>query len=257
MFRALRIFILLTILIIVAASTYLTKMRTTDWDAALWVSIYPINADQSTASQAYIDQLKTEHFNDINAFLSEEGQYYKISIKNPITLNIAPEVLELPPAPPESSSIFSIMFWSLKLRYWAYTHNTDTGPTPDIQIYIAYNDPDENKKLPHSLGLEKGLIGVVHAYAGKRFTRKNNVVIAHELLHTLGAKDKYDMATGHPIFPGGFANPDNSPLYPQNRAEVMAGRIPINENLAVFPKSLYRVVIGKTTAQEINWIKEK
>ncbi len=257
MFKILRIFILITILIIVAGSAYLTKLRTTDWDNTLWVSIYPINADQSAASQAYIKQLTAEHFNDVNVFLSEEGQYYKIPIKDPVIINIAPEVIELPPAPPESRSIVRIMLWSLELRYWAYTHNNDTGPTPDVRIYVVYNDPNENKKLPHSLGLEKGLIGVVHAYAGRRFTRKNNVVIAHELLHTLGAKDKYDFATGYPVFPDGFANPDSKPLYPQNRAEVMAGRIPINENIAVFPKSLYRVVIGKTTAQEINWIKEE
>lgn len=257
MFKALRIFILLFILVIVAGSAYLTKIRTTDWDASLWVTIYPINADKSTASHAYIKQLKVEHFQDINEFFSEEGKYYKIPISKPLTITVAPEVLEIPPPPPENRSTIGIMLWSLKMRYWAYTHNTDTGPTPDIQIYVVYNDPAENKNLPHSLGLEKGLIGVVHAYAGRRFTQKNNVVVAHELLHTLGAKDKYDLATGYPLFPAGFANPDSQPRFPQSRAEVMAGRIPVNENLAVFPKSLYRVVIGKTTAKEINWIKDE
>ena len=255
MFKVVRIFILLTILIIVAGSTYLTKIRTTDWDASLWVSIYPVNGDNSQVAQRYIKQLRTNQFDDIKDFLSEEGQYYKVPINNPITINIAPQVDELPPPPPVDRSIVNVMFWSLKLRYWAYTHNTDTGPSPDVQIYVVYNDPARKKKLPHSLGLEKGHIGVVHAYAGKRFTRKNNVIIAHEFLHTLGAKDKYDFATGYPVYPGGFAKPDNSPRYPQNRAEIMAGKIPVNENTAIFPKSLYRVVIGKQTAEEINWLK--
>ena len=256
MFKALRIFILLIILAIVGGSTYLTKVRTTDWDAPLWISIYPINADNSQVSENYIAQLNNNQFQDINEFLSEEGKYYKIPINKPVTINIAPEVHSLPPEPPEDRSILSIMLWSLKLRYWAYSNNTDTGPSPDVKIFVAYNDPQKNKKLPHSLGLEKGLIGVVHAYAGRRFTRKNNVIVAHELLHTLGATDKYNLATGLPIYPDGYANPENVPRYPQNRAEVMAGRIPINENVATFPKSLYRVVIGQKTAKEINWIPE-
>lgn len=256
MFKVLRIFILLTVLIIVAGSSYLTKIRTTDWDNALWVSIYPINADQSKVTENYIKQLKVDDFQDIKDFIAEEAEYYKIPITEPVIVNIAPEVTSIPPPPPTTHSVINVMLWSLKLRYWAYKNNTDTGPDPDVKIYVVFNDPEKIKKLPHSLGLEKGLIGVVHAFAGRRYTRRNNVIVAHELLHTLGAKDKYDLATGLPIFPIGFANPENDPLYPQNRAEIMAGRIPINENVANFPKSLYRVVIGKTTAQEINWIKD-
>jgi len=255
-FKTLRIFILLTILIIVAGSTYLTKMRTTDWDNSLWISIYPINGDDSQVTQNYIQQLKNEHFHDIETFLSEEAKYYKIPINKPAVINVAPEVLDVPPPPPENRSTLSVMFWSLKLRYWAYTNNTDTGPSPDIKLYVVYNDPSYNKKLPHSLGLEKGHVGVVHAYAGSRFTRKNNIIVAHEFLHTIGAKDKYELSSGYPSYPDGFANPDNQPLYPQNRAEIMAARMAINESIAVFPKSLYRVVIGKLTAKEINWLAE-
>jgi len=254
MFKAFRIFILLTILIIVAASTYLSQLRATDWDTSLWVTIYPINGDRSTVSRHYINKLKKSDFQDIEIFLAEEAKYYKVPIRKPVIINIAKEITEQPPQPPSSHSIINVMFWSLKLRYWAFAHDTNAGSAPDIQIYVVYYDPDNNKKLSHSLGLEKGHIGVVHAYAGRRFSRKNNVIIAHEFLHTLGAKDKYDLATGYPQYPLGFANPDNKPLYPQKQAEIMAGRIPINENEAVFPKNLYRVVIGEQTAKEINWL---
>jgi len=257
MYKAIRIFILLTILIIVAGSTYLTKMRTTDWDTSLWVSIYPINGDNTQAVKSYIQQLKTSDFHDIEAFLTEEGKYYKIPTNQPIKISIAPQVMAIPPAPPQNrSSIFSVMFWSLQLRYWAFNHDTDTGPAPDVQIFVVYNDPANQQKLPHSLGLEKGHIGVVHAYAGRQFTRKNNVVIAHEFLHTLGAKDKYDFETGYPHYPDGFANPDEEPRFPQNRAEIMAGQMAISETISIFPKSLYRVVVGKKTATEINWLSD-
>lgn len=256
MFKAFRIFILLTILIIVAASTYLSQLRATDWDAPLWVSIYPINGDGSPETERYIQHLKKDNFRDIESFMAEEADYYKVPIKNPVIINVENKLTEQPPSPPASRSIINIMLWSLKLRYWVFAHGSGTGPSPDVQIYVIYYDPTNNKVLAHSLGLKKGHIGVVHAYAGQRYTRKNNIVIAHEFLHTLGAVDKYDIATNYPLFPLGFANPSSQPRYPQKQAEIMAGRIPVSENEAIFPGNLYRVVIGKQTAKEINWLPE-
>ncbi len=83
---------------------------------------------------------------------------------------------------------------------------------------------------------------------------KNNVVIAHELLHTVGATDKYSPADNLPLFPIGYADPDRQPLYPQSMAEIMGGRIPVSETQAVIPKSLVQAMIGPQTALEINWI---
>lgn len=77
--------------------------------------------------------------------------------------------------------------------------------------------------------------------------------MAHELLHTLGATDKYDLATNLPIYPAGYANPDAQPLHPQNAAELMAGRIALKESKAEMPISLSGTVVGLTTAAEIGW----
>ena len=52
----------------------------------------------------------------------------------------------------------------------------------------------------------------------------NDMVMAHELLHTLGATDKYDPASDAPRFPEGYGDPRQVPLYPQQFAELMAGR---------------------------------
>ena len=72
--------------------------------------------------------------------------------------------------------------------------------------------------------MQKGLIGVVHAFAQRQMAGTNNIVITHELLHTLGATDKYEPGSGAPLFPIGFADPSQKPLYPQEAAEIMAGR---------------------------------
>jgi hypothetical protein len=87
-------------------------------------------------------------------------------------------------------------------------------------------------------------------------TGANNIVIAHEFLHTLGASDKYDLETDAPVFPHGYADPEQEPLHPQERAEVMAGRRALTEREWEMPETLRSVVIGPLTAREINWMDE-
>ena len=77
------------------------------------------------------------------------------------------------------------MFWSLKLRWWSWRRNNYQDPV-DIQLFVIYYDPASHRALDHSLGLEKGQIGVVKAFADWRDAPRNQVIIAHELLHTLG-----------------------------------------------------------------------
>jgi len=78
-------------------------------------------------------------------------------------------------------------------------------------------------------------------------------VIAHELLHTLGATDKYVPANDAPRFPDGYGDPRQVPLYPQSSAEVMAGRRMLSATRWEEPASLDEVVIGPATALEIRW----
>ena len=93
---------------------------------------------------------------------------------------------------------------------------------------------------------------LVHAYPAAR--GPNRVVVAHELLHTLGATDKYDPATNRPIYPSGYAQPRRTPRLPQTKAELMGGRLPISEHDARIPAGLHEVVIGPDTAYEIGWL---
>jgi len=252
-FKSLRIFILLLVLLFVAMQTWLTKMRTTDWQEPLWVVIYPINADHSTAAAQYINDLDEQTFDDIEAFYSREADRYGLAIHDPVGIHLAPQVTEQPPLPPQGGSVIDVIGWSLNIRYWAWANNNYSGPSPDIQMFVRYFDPVENKLLAHSLGLQKGMVGIVNAFASNKMTGSNNVVIAHELLHTVGATDKYDPASNQPLYPVGFADPGRRPLYPQRRAELMAGRIPLAEYRSIIPKSLDSVVIGEASAIEILW----
>jgi hypothetical protein len=120
---------------------------------------------------------------------------------------------------------------------------------------LLYHDPATTSVLSHSTALHKGRIGRVNLFGEKNYAKQNLVILAHELLHTLTASDKYDLVTNLPIYPDGFAEPDKSPQYPQTFAELMGGRVPINETQADIPKSLSQTLIGPKTAREIGWAK--
>lgn len=253
MFRKLRILILLLVLLFAVLWTWYSRARTTDWDETLYIAVYPVNADGSSVSQAYIDQLKAQDFLDIEQFVAREAlRYHNIQVK-PIEIEIAPQIHELPPLPPQGGNFLQVMLWSLKLRYWS-AQNDSAEIRPDIQAFVLYYDPAEYPVLDHSVGLQKGLVSVVKAFAGRNYNQRNNVIITHELMHTVGATDKYDPENNLPIHPIGFAEPDKIPLYPQQRAEIMGGRIPETPNKARQPDNVWQTVVGPATALEIGWI---
>ena len=195
MFKKLRIAVLAFILFNVALSAWLARARTTDWNEPLQVIIYAINGDGSAVSQDYIDTIKSkdsealhEHFADIEEFFAREAQRYGLPLSAPVEIVFAGQVDALPPPPPSRGSGFSIAMWSLKLRYWASRHS-DYPYREDVQMYVQFFDPERSPALAHSLGLQKGLIGVVNAFASKTMKTQNHIIIAHELLHTVGASD--------------------------------------------------------------------
>lgn len=253
MFKAIRIGILLFILFFVVLSTWLSQTRSTDWNNSLWVKIYPINADGSEASDKYIAGLKLENFTDIETFIAAETERYGKSISRPLRVELGEEIEEQPPQIGGDFSHLDIMLWSLKMRWWASnTAGEQDEITPDVRIFVRYHEPESVVLLENSVGLQKGMVGIVNAFASRRYRGSNNVIIAHEFLHTLGATDKYDPGSGQPTPPDGLAEPQKKPLYPQTNAEIMGGRIALSENDAVVPSSLRYAVIGAATASEVN-----
>ena len=255
MFKAIRVTILSLILLVVAVNTWLSQARSTDWNNSLWVKIYPINADGSDAAADYIGRLELEHFAGIEAFIAREAERYGKSLSRPLRMELGREVREQPPAVQPNPSGLDVMLWSLKLRWWAsQTAGDQDSVDPDVRIFVRYYRPDHALPLENSVGMQKGMVGIVNAYGSRRHQGSNNVIIAHEFLHTLGATDKYDPADGQPLPPHGLAEPDRSPLYPQRYAEIMGGRIALAADEAIIPKSLTYAIIGRQTASEIRLI---
>ncbi len=254
-FRNFRILLLLILLATAAIYTKAQRLGSTAWLESLPVVIFPINGDGSQATADYIQGLGDGHFAGIDAFTARQGKKYRLLTARPTQTRLGPEVGSHPPAPPPAgANVLSTMLWSLKLRYWAWQNTPDEASnTNRVRIFVIYHQGKDNQPLAHSLGMQKGLLGVVHAFAIPRQNAQNNIVIAHEFLHTVGALDKYGPG-GQPVFPQGYAHPQRDPLYPQYRAEIMAGRIPLSSSLSKMAQSLRSTVVGEETAREIAWI---
>lgn len=250
MWQKIRTSILLYILLLVAVGTWWTMYTTTDWDKTLPVIVHPINADGSKRVAKYLERLDDNSFVSVQTFFATQAEAYGLDLEEPFEIFIGSTLDKGPPPRPTSNNILSAMWWSLQLRYFSWRLSSSEPAV--IRIFMKFHDPRQSPRLAHSTGLQKGLVGVVNAYGTKRYQGSNNVILAHELLHTVGASDKYDSA-GYPIYPIGFAEPNKSPLLPQKKAEIMGGRIPKTSSKAVVPKSLRKVVIGETTANEIKW----
>jgi len=243
----------LLILIFVSVNTWLTRSRSTDWNNSLYVKVYPINGDNSSLAETYIEKLKLEEFRGIEDFIAREATRYGVTLDRPVRMELGLPIDEQPPKLERSPGTLTIMWWSIKMRWWSnrVIDNQDST-NPDVRIFVRYHAPAREFLLENSVGLQKGMVGIVNAFAGPLYSGANNVVIAHEFLHTLGATDKYDPANGLPSYPSGYAEPERKPLYPQRLAEIMGGRVALSGDDAVIPKSLAYVIIGEATAREIN-----
>lgn len=254
MWRKFRIVILLLILATVAQQSWLNK-ASLDWKNNFYVAVYPINADGSAKVAAYINTLNRENFAPIADYFADEGARYGVGLRRPVDIQLGAQVHNIPPAPPVQGSILDTIIWSLKFRYYAWANSPKVNIKPDIRLYLLYYDPVTHPVLSESTALDKGRIGRVNLFGDAEYDQQNLVITAHELLHTFGATDKYDLSNTLPRYPEGFAEADKTPLYPQNFAEIMAGRLPLSETKAVIPKDLAQTLIGSKTAHEIGWMK--
>lgn len=249
-----RIVMLLSIFFVILVSAWMTEKRMAAWERPILVTIYPIAADDRAETRKFIENIELDEFQEINRFMDRESVPYGFTVTPAFRFQLAQPDSDLPPPVPEQFNTAAIALWSLKMRWWAWRRDwKDDLVTPDIQMFILYHSLNGNKETGISVGMRKGRYGLVKAYAREDMNPGNLIVFTHEMLHVLGASDKYILSTGEPIFPEGYADPAKRPLFPQKQAEIMGGRIPINSFSSVMPGSLDECVIGRQTAEEIGF----
>ncbi len=253
MAKAIRIALLLFVLATVAVGALHERALFQSWERTVDVVIYPINGDGRAATAEYLALLSSQSFLSIEEFMRREARQHGLGLAKPVSVKVGPAVASLPPRAPIRGNTLEIIVWSLHLRFWAWRHDGYAGPKPDVRVFAVYFDPAARQRVEHSVGLKEGHIGIANVFAATHMTEENNVVIAHELLHTFGASDKYDAANAQPVHPDGFADPAQTPLYPQQFAEIMGGRIPLSPVDSETPRTLDLAIIGEKTAAEMHW----
>lgn len=253
-FKLMRVVVLLSILFVIVVGTWMTENRMASWDRPILVTIYPIIGDDQPSTQRFVESLDANSFESINRFFEREVRPYGFAVTPAFRFQMASIRREQPPQVPSQFSTAKIAFWSLKMRWWAWRQSfKDDLVNADIQMFVIYHSLNGNNELGISVGMRKGRYGIVKAYAKRGLRDSNQVVLTHEMLHVLGATDKYALTSGQPIHPEGYAEPDRVPLHPQDLAEIMGGRIPLSANSSAMPNSLDECHIGRLTAEEIGF----
>lgn len=258
MWKLVRIVILLVILAKVMQQSY-AENASLNWQRTLHVTVYPINAEHDITARKKVDHhihdLTSDDFETVTQYFTQQAKQYQLPLHRPIQVSLGNHVSSIPPEPPNPNHPLSVMVWSLKFRFYAWMHASEAMVEPDIKLYLVYHDPDTHPSLSISTALNKGRIGRINLFGDGAYHEQNLVVLAHELLHTVKATDKYHGEHHLPVFPDGFADPNRIPLYPQAMTELMAGRLPISHTEAEMPERLSETIIGKKTAEEIGWLK--
>jgi hypothetical protein len=255
MWRTLRIAFLTLVFVIVAGQALVDRFTTTSWKRTVYVGAFPVAADQSQVTRDYLAQLDQTKIDEVGDFVTSEARRYGVSVDDPIELHLYPTIASAPPVLDPGAGVLTRIIWSLRLRYYRHRMVARVFPRPQIALFLVYHDPALTPSVPHSAGLQRGLTGVVHVFASPSQEAQNRIVMAHELLHTFGALDHYDLTTGLPNYPDGFADPQLSPLYPQRFAEIMAVKTPISPTEARMPDSLQEERVGSATAREVGWVR--
>jgi len=253
-FKLMRVVFLLSIFFVILVSTWMTEKRMAAWDRPILVTIYPIAADDKPETLKFVEAIDVRAFDDVNRFMSRQAMPYGFTVTPAFRFQLAQPGTELPPAVPGQFDPAAIGWWSLKMRWWAWMQDTEDGlVSPDIQMFVLYRSLGGETEGGISVGMRKGRYGLVKAYARQAMHPSNLIIFTHEILHVLGASDKYILTTGEPLFPEGYADPDQRPLFPQKRAEIMGVRIAINSFSSVMADSLDQCKIGRQTAEEIGF----
>ena len=226
------------ILLFVALNTYFDRVYSTDWNIPLRVAAFPINADGSDVTARYIRQLSSDAFERIETFFEQEAKENGLEMERPIRLTLAPPLPRNRPARSgrRQTSVLSVEPEDAIL---GLARRCAAGTRAGHQVVRAVSRSRD--LAPAALGWTcRRAVRHRARLRGRRMKGSNDTVIAHELLHTLGATDKYDAQTNQPMQPDGFAEPDLEPLYPQSFAELMGGRIPVSSTESTTPDSLQK-----------------
>lgn len=252
--------LLLTLLLVViyAVSSALLRLSRTDWTRTLSVAVVvvadgPLDPAAVAALQARVRALETVLADEERRYLPAGPKPFVITVLGPVAA---------PSPPPELASDSSLDLLAYTWRRWRWVRAVDAAAATsagawDSRIYVVARPPSlDRERFVEGASEQGGRVGIVEVELDVDTVDWALFATAHELLHTLGATDKYD-AAGHAQVPNGLAEPALTPRYPQRFAEVMTRGRATAPTVDAAPESLAELRVGGWTAAEIGWIAPK
>lgn len=204
-------------------------------------------------------QTLTSRTFDLERRLKSELLRHRGSSVEPFSIDVkGPVRAAADPPSAAADDLWSMATHSLSLWRWTRDLDERSGVAwrgYDSRIYLVLRPSrDAEPRVVEGESEQGGRVGVARADIDPEMVDFALFVATHELMHTLGANDKYD-ERGHAIFPSGFADPGREPLFPQPGAEVMARNVPVAPNEERPPETLDELFVGDETAREIGWMR--
>lgn len=257
-FFRIRVGVLLAVLAVVvlyAVASVRSRRARNDWKR-------PLNVALVVVREGAVDEAAIAGFRARVPFLAERltGELHRHRATPVRAFDFVvrgPVVLHAPLPRPLSDGTLDLAKHAWALSRWVSTIDKSaslSGDAYDARVYIVIRPPsDEKLRFVEGVSQQGGRIGTLEVDLDDSMVDYALFVTAHELLHTLGALDKYD-ATGVTSIPEGLAEPDASPRFPQRFAEVMSrGRV-LAPGRDEAPDALEFLRVNATTAREIGWL---
>lgn len=189
---------------------------------------------------------------DLERLFQRERQRLTGNAELPLHLTVS-EIEEIPAPPPAQDSWLgtaSVSNFFERLAAGTKDRQTDAA----VHIYLYPVDPLGVTQYPLEFqGRRRSGQGVVFIPANRGDLNYSLLMIAHEIALLFGAHNKYDGAN-QPLYPEGYVAPQKTPLYPQEKAELMAKVIPLSASQFLAIARLEEVGIGEMTARELGWL---
>lgn len=259
-FFLVRVSILLFVLFVVvlyAVRDLRSRHARNDWERTLDVAIVLVHVDGRSAVEPNAVRAVYDRVPALEERLRAEAERHHPGMAKPFRLRVfGPVDAAGAPPVPASDSPVDLVRQAVERRRWLRDVDPRAGVDPDhwdTRIYVSARRPaSELESFVEGASEQGGRIGVVDVELDESTVDLALFVTTHELMHTLGATDKYD-ANGRTRIPDGLAEPERVPRFPQRLAEVMARNMPISAGTERLPESLDQLAIGAMTAREIGW----
>jgi hypothetical protein len=253
-----RVAVLLSVLVVVIAYAWHdvhSRRERKAWDHTLAVAVVVL--PDGPVDESAVDALR-ERAPALEDRLEGELHRYRPGAPKPFAFSVfGPVKLSQPPPVATGDGVVDLASHAWDLHRWTSDVDARARLEPDAfdsRIYVTARPPTGKRHMIEGASEQGGRVGTVTVDLDSTTIDFALSVIAHELLHTLDAKDHYDEA-GRATVPDGLAEPDLVPRYPQRFVEVMARGRPVSPTEENVLDTLDDLAVGPATAREIGWLK--